>query len=130
MGADMTKIEKVRQYAEITGMGDGMSAMLRNFMAQIIPPIAKMGDLSEKETAELAAKFDAQVLLSIPGFVSACTQALADVWTDEIADYQLEQCQHPLAKASRDAHQVFMVKTKEIGEAWAAQLVSQVKLED
>jgi hypothetical protein len=126
----MTKIEKVRQYAEITGMGDGMSTMLRNFMAQFVPALAKVGDLSEKETGELTARFDAQILLSMPGFVSACTQALADVWTDEIADYQLEQCQHPLAKATKDAHVVFMAKTKEIGEAWAAQLVSQVKLED
>ncbi len=126
----MAKIEKVRQYMEITGTGDDMSAMMRSFMLQIVPSISKIGGLDEKESAEMLAELDAKLLLAMPSFVSACTQALADIWTDEIADYQLTTCQHPLAKASRDAQPAFREKTKQIAEAWAQKLMSQVKLED
>jgi hypothetical protein len=126
----MTKIEKVRQYMEISSTGDKMAAMMRQFVGQLIPAISKMGGLDEKESAELMSQIDAQLLLSMPGFVSACAQALADVWTDEIADYQLEQCQHPLAKATRDVQPVFEEKARQIAEAWATQLMSQVQLED
>ena len=126
----MTKIEKVRQYMEISGTSDNMVAMMRQFVGQLIPSISKMGGLDEKESAELISQIDAQLLLSMPGFVSACSQALADVWTDEIADWQLAQCQHPLAKASRGVLPTFQEKARQIAEAWATQLMSQVKLED
>ena len=74
----MTKIEKVRQYMEITGTGDNLSMSLRNFIHQLIPSLAKAARLNEQDVTELMKEIDARLLLMMPNFISACAQALAD----------------------------------------------------